>query len=84
MTDRAVLLSIKPKYCELIASGKKTVEVRKTIPKIYHHERQTMWGIYIIRRILRSASRAITAFRLQPREGKKRKAAGLKCPTAQK
>lgn len=34
MTDRAVLLSIKPKYCELIASGKKTVEVRKTKPKI--------------------------------------------------
>lgn len=34
MTDRAVLLSIKPKYCELIASGKKTVEVRKTRPKL--------------------------------------------------
>lgn len=34
MTDRAVLFSIKPKYCELIASGKKTVEVRKTQPKI--------------------------------------------------
>ena len=34
MTDRAVLFSIKPKYCELIASGKKTVEVRKTSPKI--------------------------------------------------
>ena len=34
MTDRAVMLSIKPKYCELIASGKKTIEVRKTRPKI--------------------------------------------------
>ena len=34
MTDRAVLFSIKPKYCELIASGKKTVDVRKTRPKI--------------------------------------------------
>lgn len=34
MNDRAVLFSIKPKYCELIASGKKTVEVRKTRPKI--------------------------------------------------
>ena len=34
MTDGAVLISIKPKYCELIASGKKTVEVRKTRPKI--------------------------------------------------
>lgn len=30
----AVLLSIKPKYCELIASGKKTIEVRKTRPKL--------------------------------------------------
>lgn len=26
----AVLLSVRPKWCELIASGKKTVEVRKT------------------------------------------------------
>lgn len=32
--SKAVLFSIKPKYCELIASGKKTVEVRKTRPKI--------------------------------------------------
>lgn len=31
---RAVLLSIKPKYCELIANGKKTIEVRKTKPKL--------------------------------------------------
>lgn len=30
---KAVLISIKPKYCELIASGKKTVEVRKARPK---------------------------------------------------
>ena len=30
----SVLASISPKYCELIASGKKTVEIRKTIPKI--------------------------------------------------
>ena len=34
MADRAVLLSVKPKYCELIANGKKTVEVRKTNPKL--------------------------------------------------
>ena len=31
---KAVLISIQPKWCELIASGKKTVEVRKTRPKI--------------------------------------------------
>lgn len=29
-----VLLSIQPKWCEFIASGKKTIEVRKTKPKI--------------------------------------------------
>lgn len=31
---KSVMISIKPKWCELIASGKKTVEVRKTRPKI--------------------------------------------------
>lgn len=31
---KSVLISIKPKWCELIASGKKTIEVRKTRPKI--------------------------------------------------
>lgn len=31
---KAVLISIRPKWCELIANGKKTVEVRKTAPKL--------------------------------------------------
>ena len=31
---KSLLLSISPKWCELIASGKKTIEVRKTRPKI--------------------------------------------------
>lgn len=31
---KSVLLSIRPKYCELIASGKKTVEIRKNRPKL--------------------------------------------------
>ena len=31
---KAVLISIQPKWCELIASGIKTIEVRKTRPKI--------------------------------------------------
>ena len=31
---KSVLLSIQPKWCELIASGKKTIEIRKTKPKI--------------------------------------------------
>ncbi len=37
-----VLISIKPKWCELIASEKKTVEVRKTKPKL-----QTPFKCYI-------------------------------------
>ncbi len=32
--SKAVMISIQPKWCELIASGRKTIEVRKTIPKI--------------------------------------------------
>lgn len=39
---KAVLLSIQPKWCELIASGKKTVEVRKTKPKL-----ETPFKVYI-------------------------------------
>ena len=31
---KSVLISINPKWCELIASGKKTIEVRKTMPKL--------------------------------------------------
>ena len=31
---KSVLISIRPKWCELIASGKKTLEVRKTSPKL--------------------------------------------------
>lgn len=30
----AVMISIRPKWCDLIASGKKTIEVRKTRPKL--------------------------------------------------
>ena len=30
---KAVLISIKPEYCELIASEKKTIEIRKTHPR---------------------------------------------------
>lgn len=32
--NKAVLISVKPKWCELIANGKKTIEVRKTKPKL--------------------------------------------------
>ena len=39
---KSVLISIQPKWCELIASGKKTIEVRKTRPKI-----ETLFKCYI-------------------------------------
>ena len=32
--NNAVLISIKPKWCELIAVGEKSIEVRKTGPRI--------------------------------------------------
>ncbi len=32
--SKSVLISIQPKWCELIASGKRTVEVRKSKPKL--------------------------------------------------
>jgi predicted transcriptional regulator len=34
MTRTAVLMSIKPKYSELILSGKKTVELRRVCPRL--------------------------------------------------
>ena len=41
-TNKAVLISIRPNWCELIANGQKTIEVRKTKPKI-----QTPFKCYI-------------------------------------
>lgn len=32
--SKAVMISIRPKWCEKIASGEKTIEVRKTKPKL--------------------------------------------------
>lgn len=39
---KSVLISIQPRWCELIASGEKTVEVRKTKPKL-----KTPFKVYI-------------------------------------
>ena len=39
---KSVLISIQPRWCELIASGKKTVEVRKTKPRL-----ETPFKVYI-------------------------------------
>lgn len=40
--SRAVLVSIRPKWCEKIINGEKTVEARKTRPKL-----QTPFKCYI-------------------------------------
>ena len=40
--SKAVMISIQPKWCEKIASGKKTVELRKTKPDI-----ETPFKVYI-------------------------------------
>lgn len=39
---QSVLISIRPQWCELIASGKKTIEVRKSRPKL-----ETPFNAYI-------------------------------------
>ena len=47
--SKAVMLSIRPKWCEKIASGEKTIEVRKNRPKLetpfkcYIYETQGWW-----------------------------------------
>ncbi len=54
---KAVLISVQPKWCELIASGKKTVEVRKTRPKVetpfkcYIYQTRKTWVYNIYSRI---------------------------------
>lgn len=42
MSERAVLISIQPKWCEKIANCEKTIEVRKTRPKL-----ETPFKVYI-------------------------------------
>ena len=39
---KAVLMSVHPKWCELIFSGEKTIEVRKTAPKL-----ETPFKVYV-------------------------------------
>lgn len=42
MTKKAVLISIRPKWCELIVNGKKTVEVRKT-----RKQKHSAWSLVL-------------------------------------
>jgi predicted transcriptional regulator len=74
---KSVLISIQPKWCELIASGKKTVEVRKTKPKTdvpfkcYIYQTKLRWvytllhalGFFAIaRRLARGVGKVIGEF----------------------
>lgn len=52
---KSVLISIQPKWCEMIASGQKTVEVRKTVPKL-----PTPFKVYIY---CTQEKRMLTCFR---------------------
>lgn len=45
---KSVIVSIQPQWCELIASGKKTIEVRKSAPKevpfkVYIYQTKKRW-----------------------------------------
>lgn len=54
-----IMLSVRPKWCELIAKGQKTIEIRKTKPncdvpfKVYIYctkpskKYQTVWGCFV-------------------------------------
>ena len=44
LMSKCVLLSVRPRWCKLIANGKKTIEVRKTRPKL-----ETPFKCYIYR-----------------------------------
>lgn len=54
---KSVMISIQPKWCELIASGEKTVEVRKSKPNIatpfkcYIYQTKGKWMFNILRKI---------------------------------
>ena len=52
---KAVLISIQPRWCERIAAGDKTDEIRKNSPKLpvpfkcYIYQSKTLWGYPILR-----------------------------------
>ena len=53
---KAVLLSLKPKWCELVFLQRKTLEVRKSRPsietpfKVYIYETRAKWVCYVLRK----------------------------------
>lgn len=54
---KSVLISIQPKWCELIANGKKTIEVRKTRPKLetpfkcYIYQTKKSWIYRLLKKL---------------------------------
>lgn len=52
-----VLISIQPRWCELIASGSKTVEIRKNRPRLpvpfkcYIYQTKARWAYALLRRL---------------------------------
>ena len=54
---KSVLISIQPKWCELIASGKKKIEVRKTAPKdkepfkVYIYQTKKKWIYKLLKKL---------------------------------
>lgn len=46
-----IILSIKPKWAELIYSGKKTIEWRKSIPKFQNIEKVFLYETYPVKKI---------------------------------
>lgn len=65
---KSVLISIQPKWCELIASGKKTVEVRKTRPKIetpfkvYIYQTKSLYRYSVFRKLALGRGKVIGEF----------------------
>lgn len=61
----SIMQSIKPQYCELIAAGKKTIEVRKTRPKIetpfksYIYQTWHKWVYDILPELLKNQRKVI-------------------------
>lgn len=55
--SKSVLISIQPKWCELIASGKKTIDVRKTAPKdkepfkVYIYQTKKKWIYHLLEKL---------------------------------
>ena len=54
---KSIILSVQPKWCELIASGEKTIDVRKVIPniptpfKVYMYQTKRKWIYKLLQKL---------------------------------